>query len=144
MVIGGDYPISWYIGAQWIYTPSVYGPLFTFLSTAFASTSIAFNYYAYKVIAAAASSGTRSWLIWKSAQRRGVSPVRGVALFGLNPMVTLYGVGGGHNDLLMLLFTSWGVYAVLRTRERAAGALLAVGAAIKLTGAIVLPFRPAR
>ncbi len=79
-------------------------------------------------------------MIWKSAQLRRVNPVRGIALFGLNPMVTLYGVGGGHNDLLMLFLTSWGVYAVLSRRERSGGALLAAGAAIKLTGAIVLPF----
>jgi alpha-1,6-mannosyltransferase len=138
-VIGDDYPLYWYIGAKWIATPSVYGPLFTFLSTVFASTSIAFNYFAFKVIAAAASGGTLC-LIWKSAQRRGVSPKRGIALFGLNPMVTLYGVGGGHNDLLMLLLTTWGVYAVLTQRERAAGALMSAAAGIKLTGAIVLPF----
>lgn len=138
-VIGGDYPLTWYIGAKWIDTPSVYGPLFTFLSAPFESTSIAFNYFAFKLIAAAASGGTL-WMIWKSAQLRRVNPVRGIALFGLNPMVTLYGVGGGHNDLLMLFFTSWGVYAVLSRRERSGGALLAAGAAIKLTGAIVLPF----
>jgi alpha-1,6-mannosyltransferase len=138
-VIGDDYPLYWYIGAKWIGTPSVYGPLFTFLSTAFAATSIAFNYFAFKVIAEAASGGTL-YLIWKSAQRRGVNPTRGIALFGLNPMVTLYGVGGGHNDLLMLLLTTWGVYAVLTRKERASGALMAAAAGIKLTGAIVLPF----
>ncbi len=45
-VIGGDYPLTWYIGAKWIGTPSVYGPLFTFLSAPpFESTSIAFNYF---------------------------------------------------------------------------------------------------
>ncbi len=92
--------------------PSVYGPLFTFLSAPFANTSVAFNEFAFKLIAAAASGGTL-YLIWKCAQRRGVSPARGVALFGLNPLVTLYGVGGGHNDLLMLLLTTGGIYAVL-------------------------------
>lgn len=137
--VGEDYPLYWYIGANWIGTPSVYGPLFTFLSTVFASTSIAFNYFAFKVIAAAASAGTML-LIWKSAKHRGVSPVRGLALFGLNPIVTLCGVGGGHNDLLMLLLTTAGVYAVMTRRERAAGTLISVGTGIKLTGAIVLPF----
>lgn len=132
-------PLSWYVGAKWMGTPSVYGPLFTFISALFGGTSIAFNYYAFKVIAALASGGTL-YLIWKSAQRRGVSPKRAVALFGLNPMVTLYGVGGGHNDLLMLLLTTSGVYAVLSRREGTAGTLITAGAAIKLTGAIVLPF----
>ena len=132
-------PLSWYIGAKWTQTPSVYGPLFTFLSVVFQSTSIPFNYWAFKVIAALASGGTL-YLIWKAAERRGVSPKRGVALFGLNPLVTLCGVGGGHNDLLMLLFTTGGIYALLSRRDRSAGSLFAAGAAIKLTGAIVLPF----
>ncbi|MDE3129967.1 MAG: polyprenol phosphomannose-dependent alpha 1,6 mannosyltransferase MptB [Acidobacteriota bacterium] len=138
-VIGDDYPLYWYIGARWIGTPSVYGPLFTFLSTVFAATSVAFNYFAFKVIAAAASASTLV-LIWRSAQRRGVSPKRGIALFGLNPIVTLCGVGGGHNDLLMLALTSWGVYAVMTRRERAAGTLFSIATGIKLTGGLVLPF----
>lgn len=132
-------PIYNYIGAKWIQTPSVYGPLFTFLSSAFATASVAFNDFAFKLIAAAASGGTML-LIWKSAKRRGVSPVRGVALFGLNPLVTLYGVGGGHNDMLVLLLTTGGIYSVLTRRDRSAGALITAGAAVKLTGALVLPF----
>jgi Glycosyltransferase family 87 len=132
-------PLSNYIAAKWMGTASVYGPLFTFFSAVFGGTSIPFNYYAFKVIAALASGGTL-YLIWKSAERRGVSPKRGVALFGLNPMVTLYGVGGGHNDLLMLLLTTSGIYAMLTRRAGTAGSLFTAGAAIKLTGAIVLPF----
>lgn len=130
------YPL---IGAKWISTPSVYGPLFTFLSAPFSSTSPSFFEFAFKLIAAAASSGTL-YLIWRSAQRRGVNPARAIAVFGLNPMVTLYGVGGGHNDLLMLALTMGGVYATLARREYSAGGLLSAGAAVKLTGAIVLPF----
>ena len=53
-------PIYNYIGAKWIHTPSVYGPLFTFLSAAFATASVAFNEFAFKLIAAAASGGTLS------------------------------------------------------------------------------------
>ena len=132
-------PLATFIGAKWINTPSVYGPLFTFLSVPLQATSLTVNYYAFKVIGALCSAATM-YLIWKSAERRGVSPKRGVALFGLNPLVTLSGVGGGHNDLLMLMLASGGVYALLSSRERSSGALLAGSAAIKLTGAIVLPF----
>ena len=132
-------PIYNYVGAKWIATPSVYGPLFTFLSAVFAMTSVAFSEFAFKLIAAAASAGTMV-LIWKAAKRRGVSPARGIALFGLNPMVTLYAVGGGHNDMLMLLLSTAGVYATLLHRDRGAGALITTSVAVKLTGAIVLPF----
>jgi uncharacterized membrane protein len=132
-------PLYNYIGAQWISTPSVYGPLFTFISAAFASASIAGSEFAFKLIAALASAGTL-YLIWQSARRRGLNPARGIALFGLNPLVTVYGVGGGHNDLLMVLFTTWGVYALLTRRERASGALIMTATAIKLTAGVVLPF----
>jgi alpha-1,6-mannosyltransferase len=132
-------PMAGYIGAKWINVPSDYGPLFTFLSLIFQSMSVAFNYYAFKVIAALASAGTL-YLIWRTAKLRGVSAARGIALVGLNPMVTLYGVGGGHNDLLMMTLTTAGIYTILSRREGASGALLIGGAAIKLTGAIVVPF----
>jgi hypothetical protein len=132
-------PLYNYIGAKWIATPSVYGPLFTLLSAIFAMTSVAFNEFAFKLIAALASAGTMV-LIWKAAGRRGVSQPRAVALFGLNPLVTLYGVGGGHNDLLMLLLSTAGVYATVTRRDRAAGSLITAATAVKLTGAITLPF----
>jgi alpha-1,6-mannosyltransferase len=132
-------PLYQYIGAKWVGTPSVYGPLFTFLSAPFASTSVAFNEFAFKLIAAAASCGTL-YLIWKCAKQRGVNPARGVALFGLNPMVTLYGVGGGHNDMLMMLLTTGGIYALLSRRDRSAGVLFATGTAVKLTAGIIVPF----
>lgn len=139
----GTYPLpntlTQYIGEKWVKTPSVYGPLFTFISVIFQARSIPFSYYAFKVIAALASGGTL-YLIWKTAERRGVSPKRGIALFGLNPLVTLYGVGGGHNDLLMLLLTTGAIYALLSRRDRSTGVLLAAGTAIKLTAAIVAPF----
>ncbi len=132
-------PLYPYIGAGWIYTPSVYGPLFTFISAAFASASIAASEFAFKLIAAAAGAGTL-YLIWQSARRRGINPTRGIALFGLNPLVTVFGVGGGHNDLLMVLLTTWGVYAVLTRHERASGALMMAATAVKLTAGVVLPF----
>ncbi len=132
-------PLYNYIGAKWIATPSVYGPLFTLLSAIFAMTSVAFNEFAFKLIATAASAGTMV-LIWRAAKLRGVSQPRAVALFGLNPLVTLYGVGGGHNDLLMLLLSTAGVYATLTRRDGTAGGLITTATAVKLTGAIALPF----
>ena len=136
-------PLLPYIGAKWIHTPTVYGPLFTLLSGLFEKTSstdaIAFSAYAYKVIAALSCVGIIA-MTWKAAKLRGLNPVRGAALFGLNPLVILYGVGGGHNDMLMMLFATAGVWALLAHRERASGALTVTAAAIKLTGGLMLPF----
>lgn len=134
-----DHSLLPYVAQRWNDTPTVYGPLFTLLSSAFASSSVAFSEFAFKLIAAASSGGT-VWLIWRSARLREVDAKRAIAFFGLNPMVTLYAVGGGHNDMLMLLLTTGGLYALLIRRDEMSGALMAAGAAIKLTGAIVLPF----
>src|SRR5947209_1836266 len=132
-------PLFPYIGAKWSYTPTVYGPLFTALSDASAPLSIAMSALTYKLIAACASLGTVA-LVWNSARLRGLDPVRAAALVGLNPLIVVYGVGGGHNDLLMMLFVVAGIYLMLAHRERAASSFTVTAAAIKLTGGLMLPF----
>ena len=140
---GSSDPLVPYIGAKWINTPTVYGPLFTLISGLFANTSstahIAFSAYAYKVIAGLSCFGI-IYMMWKASRLRGLNPVRGAALFGLNPLVVLYGIGGGHNDLLMMVFSTAGIWALLSRHERSSGALTVAAAAIKLTGGIFLPF----
>jgi alpha-1,6-mannosyltransferase len=132
-------PVYPFIGAKWVNTPTVYGPIFTVLSYVLAPLSIAASAMAYKAIAALASLLTVT-LVWNSARLRGLSPTRAVALVGLNPLVVVYGVGGGHNDLLMLALMTGGVYALLRQRGRTSGALTLIGAGVKLTAGMVLPF----
>jgi Glycosyltransferase family 87 len=132
-------PLYQYIGAKWIGTPSVYGPLFTLASAALAAVSITTSEFVFKLVAALASCGTLI-LLWRSAKLRNVNPTRAIALFGLNPLVTLYGVGGGHNDLLMLLFSTAAIYALLTRRNAVGGASIIVSAATKLTGGVLLPF----
>lgn len=136
-------PLYYYIGAKWIDTPSVYGPLFTLISGLFQNTSdtaqIAFSAFAFKAIAALSCFGI-IFMLWKASKLRGLNPVRGAALFGLNPLVVLYGIGGGHNDLLMMVFSTAGIWALLSQRDRSSGALTVAAVAIKLTGGIFLPF----
>jgi len=132
-------PLFPYIGAKWSYTPTVYGPAFTALSYLLAPLSIAASALTYKAIAACASLATVA-LVYKAARLRGVNPVKAAALVGLNPLVVIYGVGGGHNDLLMLLPLVAGVYLVLLRRERSGSAMMVIAAAIKLTGALPLAF----
>lgn len=132
-------PLYSLVGAKWWGTPSAYGPLFTAVSGVLAYTSLAISTYVFKLLAALATLGTVA-IVWRSARLRGVDPVRGAVLFGLNPLVVLYGVGGGHNDLLMLLPLVAGIHAVLRSQDRKAGAMIVAAAGIKLTGALVAPF----
>ena len=128
-----------YIDARWVYTPTDYGPLFTALSYLLAPLTIAANVTGYKLIAAL-SSLVVVWVVWKAAALRGIDQVKAIALVGLNPVIVFYGVGGGHNDMLMLAVLMVGVYVLLLEKERTAGALMVAATAIKLTGGLLVPF----
>ena len=128
-----------YIGEKWVNTPTVYGPLFTALSSLLAPLSIAASVLAYKAIAACSSLALVA-LVWHSARRRGINPVKAVALVGLNPLIVVYGVGGAHNDLLMMVVLMAGVYLVLAHRERSGSAMMVAASAIKLTAGVMLAF----
>ncbi|MDQ6816068.1 MAG: polyprenol phosphomannose-dependent alpha 1,6 mannosyltransferase MptB [Actinomycetota bacterium] len=132
-------PLYAYIGAKWVGTPTAYGPVFTALSYVLAPLSVASSALAYKSMAAVASLGTVA-LVWNAARLRGVDPVKAAALVGLNPLVVLYGVGGGHNDLLMLALLVAGVSLLLSERPRAGGAAMVLGAGVKLTACLYIPF----
>ena len=120
-------------------SPSVYGPAFTVFSYLLAPLAVGASVLVYKSIAAVSSLGIVA-LVFNAARLRGVNPVRAAALVGLNPLLVLYGVGGGHNDLLMLLAMVAAVYAILRSRERLGGGLAVLAIGIKLTAGILLPF----
>jgi alpha-1,6-mannosyltransferase len=61
-------------------------------------------------------------------------------LVGLNPVIVLYGVGGGHNDLMMLAILAAALYVLIQERERRGGALIVTATAVKLTAGLLLPF----
>jgi predicted branched-subunit amino acid permease len=122
-----------YIGEKWFNTPTVYGPLFTAISYVLAPLSNPASVLAYKSIAAASSLGTVA-LVWSCAR------LRAVALVGLNPLTVIFGVGGGHNDLLMLLALMAGVYLLLLNRERLSGGLAVIATAVKVSAVLPLIF----
>jgi len=127
------------IGVQWTNTPTVYGPVFTALSYLLVPFGIAANVLAYKGVAAI-SSLALIFLVWRAAKIRGLDPAKAAALVGLNPIIVLFGVGGGHNDLLMLALLAAGLYVLLRERELPSGALMVAATAVKLTAGLLLPF----
>src|ERR1700733_11379890 len=132
-------PLYYYIGSKWVEIPTVYGPVFTGLSYLLAPLSIPASVFAYKAIAALSCLGLVA-LVWKGARLRGVDPVKAVALVGLNPLIVVYGIGGGHNDLLMLVPMLGGVVFLLQGRARWAGGSIVTAAAVKLTAGLMLPF----
>jgi alpha-1,6-mannosyltransferase len=132
-------PVFPYVGSKWSSIASVYGPVFTIASYLLAPLTIATSVFAYKSIAAVASLALVA-VVWQCAKLRRTDPVKAIALVGLNPLLVIYGVGGGHNDLLMLLAMVGGVYAILASREGLGGALSMLAVGVKLTAGLVLPF----
>jgi len=132
-----------FVGPRLITTPTVYGPLFTGLGYVLASFDVAAQVLVYKLVAAVSSLFVIV-IVWRAAALRGLNQAKAVTLVGLNPVMILYGVGGGHNDLLMLAILMGAVYLGLRQRDGASGAMLAVAAAVKLSGGLLLPFALAR
>jgi hypothetical protein len=131
-----------YVGAKWFDIPSAYGPAFTLFSYLFASMSLAGMVLAYKAVAAVSSVAIIA-LVWKLAQARDVNPIKAVALIGLNPLLILYAIGGGHNDLMMLAISTGAMYLLAVNRERLSGGLLVLSVAIKLTAGLLIPFAAA-
>jgi hypothetical protein len=136
-------PMYSYIGAHWVTIPTAYGPVFTALSYLVAPLGIAASAFAFKSLALASSLALLV-VIWKAAPLRGIDPLKALAFVGLNPVIVVYGVGGGHNDLMMLALLMTGVYVLLQRRERAGGALIVAATAVKLTAGLLLPFAFAR
>jgi hypothetical protein len=128
-----------YVGEQWRHVASAYGPLFTLLSYPLAPLGVIGAVWAMKVIALASSRGVVA-LVWASATRLGRDPLRPTLIVGLNPLLVLYGVGGAHNDLLMVALLMLGVWLTLGNRDALGAGAVVAGAAVKATGAAALPF----
>jgi alpha-1,6-mannosyltransferase len=119
--------------------PSPYGPAFTLLSYLTAPFGVAGAFWAMKAACAAASLGCVA-LVASCARRLGADPLRAAAFVGLNPLLLVWAVGGAHNDLLATVAATGAVWLVVAGRERAGGALLVLGSALKASAGVVLPY----
>ncbi len=138
IAIRGD-PSFPFTGLTWVGTPSVYGPLFTGLSYAVAPLGVAGAAWTLKLLSAAASLGCVG-LVWSCARARGLAPLPAALLVGLNPLLLVWAVGGGHNDLLMVALLLAGVRLALARRAGTGAAAIVAAGAIKLSAVVVLPF----
>jgi hypothetical protein len=103
--------------SNWHELLSPYGPLFTLITFAVVPLGVAGSFWALKGILALVSLAT-ILLVWKCARMLGRDPVAAIALAGLNPVVLVWGLGGDHNDFLMVFCIVFGFYLMLRARER--------------------------
>jgi alpha-1,6-mannosyltransferase len=130
-------PVFAWVG--WQHVPSAYGPLFTLLSYAVAPLGVFGAVWALKVVAAVASLATVG-LTGRCARRLGRSEAAAVAVVGLNPLWLVWALGGAHNDMLLVLGLTGAIALRLSGRPVGAGAAAVAAAAVKLTGAVALPF----
>jgi hypothetical protein len=119
-----------FVLSNWHQLLSPYGPLFTLMTFAVVPLGVAGSFWALKAVLAIASLAT-IFLVWKCARLLGRDPVVAIVLVGLNPIVLVWGLGGDHNDFLMLFFIVLGFYLLLRAgasvEDGAPGASVQVG-----------------
>ena len=81
-----------------------------------------------------------AWAVPDVARRIGWSPVRALWLGVAVPLVGAHFVGGAHNDALMVAAVLGGLALALRGRFVLACVVIALGAMVKVTAVIALPF----
>ena len=106
-----------FILSNWHQLFSPYGPLFTMLTFLVVPLGVAGSFWALKLILAATSLST-IWLVWKCAKLLGRDPLTAIVLVGCNPIVLVWGLGGDHNDFLLLAFVMLGFYLLLRAHDQ--------------------------
>jgi alpha-1,6-mannosyltransferase len=116
-----------------------YGPVFTLATYPLGLVSIPAAVWILKLVAVVSGAAALG-LVWKCAQRLRRPAVPAVLTVGLNPLFLLYGVGGAHNDLLMVMLLLGGLYLLLAARHRLGGAAVALAVGIKAAAAPLAPF----
>ncbi|HUA11004.1 MAG TPA: hypothetical protein VMA83_03285 [Solirubrobacteraceae bacterium] len=140
--------------SNWHQLLDPYGPSFTILTMALVPLGVAGTFWALKVLFTVASLALLA-LVWRCAKLLGRDPVFAVAFVGLNPIVIIWGLGGGHNDFFMMLAVFGALYLVLREqrvrapstaalwpvspRYAGAGFALVAACSLKASAAVVIP-----
>jgi hypothetical protein len=113
--------------SNWHHLLSPYGPLFTLFTEALAPLPLATAYWVWKAVLLAATLGMLV-IVDRTARALGRSPKAAVALVALNPLVLVYGIGGDHNEPLMLLFAVAAVALAVAGRRATASPWIDAGA----------------
>ncbi len=113
-------PVYRYVGTDWKHVATAYGPIYTLISYPLGLLGVTGAVWGMKLLALLASAGTLL-LTWRCARLRGLNPVPALLAVGANPLYIVYGLGGAHNDMLMLLLMMASVSLALAGRSPFAG-----------------------
>jgi hypothetical protein len=134
--------------ATWHHQATPYGPLFTLATYPLAKLGLGAGVWILKLGTVLASLGCVG-LLAACARHLGRSPAVCALALGLNPLVIVYGVGGVHNDLLMMVVLLAGLLWLVQGRPAVGGAVTVAAIAVKLSAApmalfVLLNGRPRR
>jgi glycosyl transferase family 87 len=124
------------MGRDWQHKTSVYGPAFTLGSEAVAHAAGDSPRAATRAFRIAAAAG----MVALAALASIWGPFA-AAFVGWSPLLALHFAGGGHNDVLMMVFVLGALAAGATGRHRWAGAAWVAALAIKITALVFLPLR---
>ena len=106
--------------SNWHGLLSPYGPLFTLFTIGLAPLGPATSFWAMKAALMLASLGT-VLLVYRCAELLGRNPLSAAVIVGINPIVLVWGLGGDHNDFLMLFFIVLAFWLLLRASTMRVG-----------------------
>jgi hypothetical protein len=106
--------------SNWHGLLSPYGPLFTLFTVGLAALGVATSFWAMKATLMLASLGI-VFLVYKCAQMLGRNALAAAVIVGINPIVLVWGLGGDHNDFLMLFLIVLAFWLLLRASTQRVG-----------------------
>jgi hypothetical protein len=109
-----------FVLSNWHGLLSPYGPLFTAFTMALVPLGVAGSFWAMKVTLMLASLGT-VFLVYRCAELLGRNALAAAVIVGINPIVLVWGLGGDHNDFLMIFFLVLGFWLLLRANAMRVG-----------------------
>ncbi|MGA3363043.1 MAG: hypothetical protein ABSD82_13565 [Solirubrobacteraceae bacterium] len=109
-----------FVLSNWHGLLSPYGPLFTLFTMALVPLGVAGAFWAMKLTLMVASLAT-ILLVYRCAELLGRNPLAAAVIVGINPIVLVWGLGGDHNDFLMIFFLVLGFWLLLRANALRVG-----------------------
>jgi hypothetical protein len=142
--VPGD-PFTPVVSREWVGARSVYGPAFTLLSAGIArvwSGSPSATILAFKILAALAAGLAALFAAMAARVVRPGVEAAAAAMVGLNPVIVVHTVGGGHNDAIVAALLAGALLLAVRVGPSRAGvavtALLVVASLVKVIASIPL------
>lgn len=117
----------------------VYGPFFTLLTYPLAWLSVPAAFWVLKTAMATASLALVK-VVDSLAETVGADRPRALVVLGLCPATLVHVVAGAHNEALTMLLVFAGVAVAVGGRQYAGGLIATLGAGVKASALVPLPF----